>query len=49
MDLLRQRMAAYPYNDLPVALPEAAVLMPFVDQPEPELILTEITKVCIHH
>ncbi|MCC4308077.1 MAG: CoA pyrophosphatase [Alcanivorax sp.] len=40
LDLLRQRMAAYPYNDLPVALPEAAVLMPFVDQPEPELILT---------
>jgi len=40
LDQLRQRMAAYPYNDLPVKLPEAAVLMPFVDQPEPELILT---------
>lgn len=40
LDQLRQRMAAYPYNDLPMKLPEAAVLMPFVDQPEPELILT---------
>ncbi|HBL87919.1 MAG TPA: CoA pyrophosphatase, partial [Alcanivorax sp.] len=33
-------MSAYPFNDLPVDLPEAAVLMPFVDQPDPELILT---------
>jgi hypothetical protein len=40
LEKLRQRMSAYPFNDLPVDLPEAAVLMPFVDQPDPELILT---------
>ena len=40
LEKLRQRMSAYPFNDLPVELPEAAVLMPFVDQPDPELILT---------
>jgi 8-oxo-dGTP pyrophosphatase MutT (NUDIX family) len=37
---LRQRLQDYQARELPLALPEAAVLMPFTDAPEPELILT---------
>ena len=41
LDRLRQRLPDYPVNDLFLDdLPEAAVLMPFVDGPDPELILT---------
>lgn len=37
---IRERMQDYQARELPLQLPEAAVLMPFVDGPEPELILT---------
>ncbi|WP_370519504.1 CoA pyrophosphatase [Alcanivorax sp. DP30] len=40
LDLLRQRLPDYQRTELPLALPEAAVLMPLVDSPEPRVILT---------
>lgn len=40
LDRLRQRLPDYTVTELPLELPEAAVLMPFVDGPSPELILT---------
>lgn len=40
LDLLREKMPDYAQTSLPLALPEAAVLVPFVDDPEPRLILT---------
>jgi 8-oxo-dGTP pyrophosphatase MutT (NUDIX family) len=40
LDLIRHRLQGYQLRDFPVRLPEAAVLMPFTDQPRPELILT---------
>ena len=40
IDTLRERLLAYRQRDFPVALPEAAVLMPFTDARDPELILT---------
>jgi 8-oxo-dGTP pyrophosphatase MutT (NUDIX family) len=40
IDQLRQRLDSYSLREFPVELPEAAVLMPFTDEPEPELILT---------
>lgn len=40
LDLLRQRLPDYQRTELPLALPEAAVLMPLVDRPEPRVILT---------
>ena len=40
LDLLRQRLPGYQRTELPLALPEAAVLMPLVDTPEPRVILT---------
>ena len=41
LQTLRRRMTEYaPVDMVSEPLPEAAVLMPFVDQPEPELILT---------
>ncbi len=40
LDLLRQRLPDYQRTELPLALPEAAVLMPLVDAPDPRVILT---------
>lgn len=40
LEQIRQRLPEYRRRELPLALPEAAVLMPFVDAPEPRLILT---------
>jgi len=40
LDLLRQRLPDYQRTELPLALPEAAVLMPLVDAPVPRVILT---------
>ncbi|WOA32783.1 CoA pyrophosphatase [Alloalcanivorax xenomutans] len=40
LERLRRRLPDYRLVELPLDLPEAAVLMPFVDKPEPELILT---------
>ena len=40
LDQLRQRLPDYKRTELPLALPEAAVLMPLIDDPEPRLILT---------
>ena len=40
IEILKERLRGYRLRELPVHLPEAAVLMPFTDQPEPELILT---------
>lgn len=40
LDRLRERLPDYTVTELPLNLPEAAVLMPFVDGPDPELILT---------
>lgn len=40
LDLLRQRLPDYQRTELPLALPEAAVLMPLVNSPEPRVILT---------
>lgn len=40
LDQLRQRFPSYTVNEFGLALPEAAVLMPLLDLPEPELILT---------
>jgi 8-oxo-dGTP pyrophosphatase MutT (NUDIX family) len=40
IDILKQRLQDYRLRELPVHLPEAAVLMPLTDEPEPELILT---------
>ncbi|WP_416391934.1 CoA pyrophosphatase [Alloalcanivorax xenomutans] len=40
LERLRRRLPDYRLIELPLDLPEAAVLMPFVDKPEPELILT---------
>lgn len=37
---LRQRLPTYVRRDLPMKMPEAAVLMPFTDEPDPQLILT---------
>ena len=37
---LRQRLPTYVRRDLPMQMPEAAVLMPFTDEPDPQLILT---------
>lgn len=37
---LRQRLREYRPRDLSLDLPEAAVLMPFTDSPEPDVILT---------
>ena len=37
---LRERLLDYPRRELPIQLPEAAVLMPVTDAREPELILT---------
>src|SRR5690554_1758393 len=37
---MRRRLQAYRMRDFPVALPEAAVLMPFTNCATPELILT---------
>ncbi len=44
LDLLRQRLPEYQRTELPLALPEAAVLMPLVDSPEPRVILTVRSK-----
>ncbi|EKF75641.1 MutT/nudix family protein [Alcanivorax hongdengensis A-11-3] len=40
LERLRQRLPDYQRTELPLALPEAAVLMPVLDLPEPHLILT---------
>lgn len=40
LNLLRHKLQDYRLRDFPVRLPEAAVLMPFTDRPDPELILT---------
>ncbi|MDX1802779.1 MAG: CoA pyrophosphatase [Alcanivorax sp.] len=40
LDQLRQRLPDYPLKELPLALPEAAVLIPLLDLPEPEVVLT---------
>lgn len=40
IETLRERMPLYRPRKLSVQLPEAAVLMPFTDEPEPDLILT---------
>lgn len=40
LDLIRHKLRQYQLRDFPVHLPEAAVLMPFTDRPDPELILT---------
>ncbi len=40
LNQLRQRLPDYKRTELPLALPEAAVLMPLIDDPEPRLILT---------
>ena len=40
LDQLRQRLPDYKRTELPLALPEAAVLMPLIDDPEPRLILS---------
>lgn len=40
LEQLRQRLPDYRRTELPLALPEAAVLMPLVDVPEPRVILT---------
>lgn len=37
---LRERLREYEARELPLDLPEAAVLMPFTDADQPELILT---------
>ena len=37
---LRERLLDYPRRELPIQLPEAAVLMPITDASQPELILT---------
>lgn len=37
---LRRRLPEYCCRDLPLRLPDAAVLMPFTDEPDPQLILT---------
>ncbi|MCB1837981.1 MAG: CoA pyrophosphatase, partial [Alcanivoracaceae bacterium] len=37
---LRQRLPTYVRRDLPMKMPEAAVLMPFTREPDPQLILT---------
>ncbi|MBA3981786.1 MAG: CoA pyrophosphatase [Alcanivorax sp.] len=37
---IEERLRDYRLRDLPLQLPEAAVLMPVTDEPEPELILT---------
>ena len=37
---IEQRLRDYRLRDLPLQLPEAAVLMPVTDEPEPSLILT---------
>ena len=41
---IRESLLDYTRRELPLKLPEAAVLMPFTDQPEPELILTVRTN-----
>lgn len=40
IESLRQRLPEYVRRELPMELPEAAVLMPFTDEPDPHLILT---------
>lgn len=40
LEQLRQRLPDYRRIELPLALPEAAVLMPLVDEPDPQIILT---------
>ncbi|MGB1219977.1 MAG: CoA pyrophosphatase [Alcanivoracaceae bacterium] len=40
IDQLRQRLDSYSLRAFPVELPEAAVLMPFTDEADPQLILT---------
>jgi len=40
LEQLRQRLPDYRRTELPLALPEAAVLMPLVDVSEPRVILT---------
>lgn len=40
IDTLRQKLQEYRLREFPVAMPEAAVLMPFTDSDDPELILT---------
>lgn len=40
LENLRQRLPSYVRRDLPMQMPEAAVLMPFTNEPDPQLILT---------
>jgi len=40
LEQLRQRLPDYRRTELSLALPEAAVLMPLVDVPDPQIILT---------
>jgi 8-oxo-dGTP pyrophosphatase MutT (NUDIX family) len=40
IDTLRQRLPNYVLREFAQAMPEAAVLMPFTDEPDPHLILT---------
>ncbi len=40
IESLRQRLPEYVRRELPMELPEAAVLMPFTTEPDPQLILT---------
>lgn len=40
LDRIRQRLPDYQCRDLPLALPEAAVLMPLLNLPDPRVVLT---------
>lgn len=40
IDALREKLQDYPLRDFPLALPEAAVLMPITDSMTPDVILT---------
>jgi len=44
ISVIRERLQHYQPREFPQLLPEAAVLMPFTDEPEPRLILTVRAK-----